>query len=41
MISRRGVCYVVHLGAVTRHVAAGVVDDPSQGPGEPVPSSTC
>jgi hypothetical protein len=41
MISWRGVWYVVHLGAVTRNVAAGYVDDPSLGPGESAPSSTC
>jgi hypothetical protein len=41
MISWRGVWYVVHLGAVLRSMAAGVVDDPSGGVGESVPSSTC
>ncbi len=41
MISWRGVWYVVHLGAVLRASAAGVVDDPSAGPGESTPSSTC
>jgi hypothetical protein len=41
MISWRGVWYVIHLGAAVRNVAAGVVDDPSEGPGESVPSSTC
>jgi hypothetical protein len=41
MISWRGVWYVVHLGAVTRSSAAGIVDDPSTGPGTPAPSSTC
>ena len=41
MISWRGVWYVVHLGAVLRPSAAGVVDDPSTGPGESAPSSTC
>ncbi len=41
MISWRGVWYVAHLGAVMRDVAGGVVDDPSRGPGQPVPSSTC
>jgi hypothetical protein len=41
MISWRGVWYVVHLGAVTRSGAGGVVDDPSSGPGTPAPSSTC
>jgi hypothetical protein len=41
MISWRGVWYVVHLGAVLRPGAGGVVDDPSSGPGASVPSSTC
>jgi len=41
MISWRGVWYVVHLGAVVRASAAGLVDDPSPGVGTPVPSSTC
>ncbi len=41
MISWRGVWYVVHLGAVVRAAAAGVVDDPSAGPGASIPSSTC
>jgi hypothetical protein len=41
MISWRGVWYVIHLGAVLRDAAAGVVDDPSAGAGTPVPSSTC
>jgi hypothetical protein len=41
MISWRGVWFVVHLGAVVRSVAAGVVDDPAVGPGVPLPSSTC
>jgi hypothetical protein len=41
MISWRGVWYVVHLGAVVRDVAAGVVDDPSVGAGAPVASDTC
>ena len=41
MISWRGVWYVVHLGAVVRSSAGGVVDDPSNGPGTPTPSSTC
>lgn len=41
LISWRGVWYVVHLGAVTRPGASGVVDDPSSGPGTSVPSSTC
>jgi hypothetical protein len=41
MISWRGVWYVVHLGAVTRQAATGIVDDPSSGPGTSAPSSTC
>jgi hypothetical protein len=41
MISWRGVWYVVHLGAVVRHAAVGVVDNPRTGPGAPVASSTC
>jgi hypothetical protein len=41
MISWRGVWYVVHLGAVVRDTAAGVVDDPSAGAGVSLPSSTC
>jgi hypothetical protein len=41
MISWRGVWYVVHLGAILRDAAVGVVDDPSTGAGAPVPSSTC
>ena len=41
MISWRGVWYVVHLGAVVRSSVAGVVDDPSSGPGVSAPSSTC
>lgn len=41
MISWRGVWYVVHLGAVVRAGAAGIVDDPSLGSGVSAPSSTC
>jgi hypothetical protein len=41
MISWRGVWYVVHLGAVLRSAAAGVVDDPSVGVGASAYSSTC
>lgn len=41
LISWRGVWYVVHLGAVLRPGAGGVVDDPSNGPGQAAPSSTC
>jgi hypothetical protein len=41
LISWRGTWYVVHLGAVTRSAYVGIVDDPSAGPGTPVPSLTC
>jgi hypothetical protein len=41
MISWRGVWYVVHLGAILRSTDAGLVDDPSVGPGTSIPSSTC
>jgi hypothetical protein len=41
LISWRGVWYVVHLGAVTRSAATGVVDDPSAGRGVSAASSTC
>ena len=41
MISWRGVWYVVHLGAVVRDGAGGVVDDPSTGPGVATPSAIC
>jgi hypothetical protein len=41
VISWRGVWYVVHLGAVLRGAAAGVVDDPSAGAGTSVASPTC
>jgi hypothetical protein len=41
LIAWRGTWYVVHLGAVTRSGGGGVVDDPSDGPGEPAPSLTC
>jgi hypothetical protein len=41
MISWRGIWYVVHLGAVVRRGMAGIVDEPSIGPGTPAPSSTC
>jgi hypothetical protein len=41
LISWRGVWYVVHLGAVSRSGAAGVVDDPSAGAGASLPSSNC
>ncbi len=41
MISWRGVWYIVHLGAVLRDSATGVVDDPEAGSGAPTASSTC
>ena len=41
LISWRGVWYVVHLGAVTRNVVTGVVDQPAAGPGVPGPPGGC
>ncbi len=41
MISWRGVWYVVHLGAVLRPSAAGVVDSPSAGTGVSINTGTC
>lgn len=41
MISWRGVWYVVHLGAVVRRAAVGIVDAPSPGAGISTPSPTC
>lgn len=41
LISWRGVWYVVHLGAVLRSSAVGIVDDPANGPGEPAPPGGC
>jgi hypothetical protein len=41
MISWRGVWYVVHLGAVVRSAATGLIDAPAAGAGVSVPSSTC
>ena len=41
MISWRGVWYVIHLGAVERPAAVGIVDTPSSGSGTSTPSSTC
>ncbi len=41
LISWRGVWYVVHLGAILRSGASGVVEDPEAGPGSSAPSSTC
>jgi hypothetical protein len=40
-ISWRGDWYVVHLGALTRGAAYGIVDDPSAGPGVPGPPGGC
>jgi hypothetical protein len=41
MISWRGVWYVIHMGAVVRSTAQGVVDNPQIGAGSSAPSSTC
>ena len=41
MISWRGTWYVVHLGAILRGSAGGVVDEPTVGPGTSAPSRTC
>ncbi len=41
MISWRGVWYIVHLGAILRSSDAGVVDEPSLGPGSAAYSGTC
>jgi len=41
LISWRGVWYVVHLGAVMRDVAIGIVDEPAVGPGVPGPPGGC
>jgi hypothetical protein len=41
MISWRGVWYVVHLGAILRPAAVGMVDNPATGGGYSAPSSTC
>jgi hypothetical protein len=40
-ISWRGDWYLIHLGALTRAGAVGVVDDPAAGPGEPGPPGGC
>ncbi len=40
-ISWRGDWYVVHLGALVRGGAYGIVDDPEQGPGVPGPPGGC
>jgi hypothetical protein len=41
MISWRGEWYLVHLGAILRPSAGGVVEDPEAGTGTSAPSSTC
>ena len=41
MISWRGIWYVIHLGAVERRAAVGIIDAPSSGAGSSMPSSTC
>jgi hypothetical protein len=41
LISWRGVWYVVHLGAVTRGAATGIVDAPAAGSGVPGPPGGC
>lgn len=41
LISWRGYWYVVHLGAVVRPGAEGLVDNPSVGPGTSAYSGTC
>ncbi|MDQ2895675.1 MAG: hypothetical protein M3Y09_08510, partial [Actinomycetota bacterium] len=41
LISWRGVWYVVHLGAILRGSAGGVVDAPSAGPGVSADAGTC
>ncbi len=40
-ISWRGVWYVVHLGAVLRSSALGIVDSPATGPGVSAPPGGC
>jgi hypothetical protein len=41
MISWRSTWYIVHLGAILRGSASGVVDEPATGPGASAPSHTC
>ena len=41
MISWRGIWYVIHLGAIQRPAAVGIVDAPSSGAGTSSSSSTC
>ncbi len=40
-ISWRGDWYLIHLGALSRTAATGLVDDPETGPGEPGPPGGC
>jgi len=40
-ISWRGVWYLIHLGALVRGAAYGIVDDPETGPGIPGPAGGC
>jgi hypothetical protein len=40
-ISWRGVWYLIHLGALVRAGAYGIVDDPEAGPGIPGPAGGC
>ncbi len=41
LISYRGQWYVVHLGAESRAVRIGIVDNPATGPGTPGPPGGC
>ena len=41
LISWRGNWYLIHLGALTRGGAYGIVDDPETGPGVPGPPGGC
>jgi hypothetical protein len=41
LISWRGRWYVVHFGAVLRSGTYGIVDEPTEGPGEPGPAGGC
>jgi hypothetical protein len=40
-ISWRGVWYLIHLGALVRSAAYGIIDDPEAGPGIPGPAGGC
>jgi hypothetical protein len=40
-ISWRGVWYLIHLGALVRSAAYGIIDDPEPGPGIPGPAGGC